>query len=205
MVQIIFLKLQLDFNMKRKLLLYIIFISLFHGISFSQEMSVPINNQLQIFYKIIFFNKKFDMKEGNSIEVCIVYQKKYRLSSELKSQALSFIEENSSLKELGNIKINFHILSIENENSLDNYLGSRQLDIVMFTPLRAVDIEQLAKVTRKHNVLSFSFIPDYIESGLSVGVESKAGKPHILINLKASKEEGVDLSSQLLKLSRIIE
>lgn len=191
--------------MNRIILLYIFLISSFSGISYSQEISVPINNQLQIFNKIIFSNKKFNVKEGNSIEGCIIYQKKHRLSSELKSQVLSFFEENKNLKELGNIKINFHILSIENENTLDNYLGSKKVDIVIVTPLRAVDIEQLAKVTRKHKVLSFSFIPEYIESGLSVGVGSKAERPQILINLKASKEEGVDFSSQLLKLSRIVD
>jgi hypothetical protein len=37
-----------------------------------------------------------------------------------------------------------------------------------------------------------------------VGIGSKAGKPKILINLKASREEGADFSSQLLKLSKII-
>lgn len=189
----------------KRLLLFIYLISLSHGISYSQELSVPVNNQLQIFNKIIFSNKQLIMKAGNSIEVCIVYQKKYRLSSEIKSQALSFIEENNSLKELGNMKIYFNILSIENENTLDSYLTANKVDIIMVTPLRTIDIVQLAKVTRKHNVLSFSFIPDYIESGLSVGIGSKAGRPQILINFKASKEEGVEFNSQLLKLSKIVD
>lgn len=190
--------------MKRLILILINILSFSLGTSYSQELSVPVNNQLQIFNKIIFSNKHFMLIAGNTIEVCIIYQKKYRLSSELKSQVLSFIDENSSLKELGDSKINFNILSIENENTLDSYLSSNKVDIIMVTPLRAIDIEQIAKVTRKHNVLSFSFIPGYIESGLSVGIGSKAGRPQILINLKASKEEGIDFNSQLLKLSRIV-
>ncbi|MBI5324275.1 MAG: YfiR family protein [Ignavibacteriae bacterium] len=174
-------------------------------ISVSQEISVPVIYQLQIFNKILYSNRNFNSIDKNNIEICIIYQKKFRLSSELKSQVLSFIEENSSFKELGNKKINFNVLSIETEKTLDNFLESNKVDIIMVTPLRAVDIEQLAKITRKHKVLSFSFIPEYIESGLSVGIGSKAERPQILINLKASKEEGVDFSSQLLKLSRIIE
>jgi hypothetical protein len=48
-------------------------------------------------------------------------------------------------------------------------------------------------------------VPDYIYNGISVGIDIKGEKPEILINLKSSKLEGADFSSQLLKISTIIE
>ncbi|MFA6570340.1 MAG: YfiR family protein [Bacteroidota bacterium] len=190
--------------MKKIFFILLILNLLFSRTSFAQEIPVPVMNQLQIFYKIFSSNRNFKLKEGNAIEICIVYQKKFRLSSGIKNQVLSIIEENGSFKKFDNKKINFSILSIENEKTLDNYLESNKVDIILITPLRAVNIELLAETTRKHKVLSFCFVPEYVESGLSVGIGSKAGKPKILINLKASREEGADFSSQLLKLSKII-
>jgi hypothetical protein len=54
-------------------------------------------------------------------------------------------------------------------------------------------------------VVTLASVPAYVGAGLAIGVALRDGRPHILINLAASRLEGADLASELLKLATIVE
>ena len=45
----------------------------------------------------------------------------------------------------------------------------------------------------------------YVVNGLSVGVTISQGKPKLVVNLEASKSEGMDLSGQMLRMAEVIQ
>jgi hypothetical protein len=52
--------------------------------------------------------------------------------------------------------------------------------------------------------MTFSGVPEYVEEGISVGIDVKNNKPLIVINIKSAKLEGIDFNSQLLKIAKIL-
>jgi hypothetical protein len=44
-----------------------------------------------------------------------------------------------------------------------------------------------------------------MDLGISIGFEVKGQSPEIVINLQSAKAEGMDFSSRLLQLARVIE
>ena len=57
---------------------------------------------------------------------------------------------------------------------------------------------------RKHPVLTVGDLPYFARSGGMIGLIEKEGKVSFEINVKAAQQSGLKISSQLLKLARII-
>ena len=82
--------------------------------------------------------------------------------------------------------------------------------------LRGVDIVYLARgakecvravtaATRKLRIASLASERALVEQGVTIGVTIENARPKLLVNLKASKAEGLDLTSQMLQLAEVIK
>jgi hypothetical protein len=100
--------------------------------------------------------------------------------------------------------INYYYMDIDEVNIQDE-ISKHNINLIFVCPLRGISLETITSLCREKKILSFADVSSYVENKLSVGIEMKGEKPQIIINLKNSKAEGADFSSQLLKLSRVIE
>lgn len=66
-------------------------------------------------------------------------------------------------------------------------------------------VDAISTSTRKHSWLSFAMREPAVRAGLSVGLVVDDGKPTILVNLDASRKEGADLDSQLLRVAKLLK
>ncbi len=169
----------------------------------AQEMVVPIKLQLALFLKILPFDWNLKDRVGNEIVFAIFYQNNFGISYNAKEGFLKVVKE-SSVKEIDGIPLRFVSIDIE-ETDLAEAITRDNVDILYITPLRAMEIEKITNLSRAQKITTLTGVPDYVESGLAVGVGVKGEKPLIIINLKAAKAEGADFSSQLLKLAKVIE
>jgi hypothetical protein len=60
-------------------------------------------------------------------------------------------------------------------------------------------------VSGQRKVVTVGVSSDEVRAGLSIAVYLQAGKSKILVNLPASRKEGVMFSSDLLRLSEVIQ
>ena len=68
----------------------------------------------------------------------------------------------------------------------------------------AADAKAISEATRANHVLSYSTEEDAVHNGLSVGFIQRNGKPVIMVNLAASKEEGVAFESAFLQVAEVV-
>ena len=66
-------------------------------------------------------------------------------------------------------------------------------------------MEKITNLSRDKKILTLTGVPDYVDSGLTVGIGTKGRKPRIIINLLAAKAEGADFSSGLLNLAKVVK
>jgi len=110
----------------------------------------------------------------------------------------------SPIKKVENIPIRQVSIDIDRVD-LASAVVKNNIDVLYITPLRAIGMETITSVSRAKQVLTLTGVPDYVESGLAVSIGIKGKKPQIIINLAAAKAEGVNFSSQLLKLAKVIK
>jgi hypothetical protein len=191
-------------NVSLKVVLTIIFLMFGLAVSNAQDMMVPIDIQVPLFLKILSFDRNFTARAGDEVVVGVVYQKKFRNSVNVKDEVMDVITK-SPIKDIQNIPVRFVPVELEEGSVLDSVFTAGELDIIYVTPLRALGMDVITRWSRQLHITTITGVEDYVEAGLAVGIGIKGDKPQIIINLPAAREEGMNFTSQLLKLARILE
>jgi len=84
------------------------------------------------------------------------------------------------------------------------WLMPARTDVVYLTPLRSFDVRSISQTGRDLGILTLTGVPEYVELGIAIGLDRERGRPRILVNLEAAIAGGADLSSELLKLARMV-
>jgi hypothetical protein len=145
--------------------------------SFAQDMAVPANLQAALFKKIFAFDKTIQAKGSTDVVI---------LSADGSADEIA-----SAFKSVG---INAKVVK-----------GSQvpgEVNIVYIMPGVASPKGQCAQ----KKVLSISGVASYAESGkVSIALDVEGGKPKIVVNIAQLKAEGQELSSDLLKIAKVIQ
>lgn len=171
--------------------------------TYSQNIDVPIEVQVPIFTKILSLERNLVKKVQNKqlLNIGVIYQSRFRNSLVSKEQFISLLEKQK-LDFAGSI--NIITIDFSDQESLKEWIKKNGIDVLVLTPIRAIDVNDISQITKKSNVISFSLVAEFVKSGISIGIETKSDKPQIVINLSAAKLEGCDFNSHLLKLVRVI-
>lgn len=170
-------------------------------LAIGQEVDVPVNTQVPIFFKILAFDRNLQTKAKDEINIGIVYQGKFNLSRDIKD---SFVSELDNLvdNKIQELPVKYFPIDLDLQN-LETAIKNKKINIIYVTPLRAFDIKKITTLSRQYQVCTLTGISEYVEKGIAVGIDVKGDRPEILINLQAAKSENSDFSSQLLKLAHI--
>ena len=181
--------------MMRNLLIIIITLVI-NSLTFSQEVVVPVDVQYSFMNKCLDYIKNFDQK--SQLKIGIVYQSKNNYSLSIQEQLLKLIQASQQQSVLKSPKL----FDLSNEFDLESQISS--LDIVYFTPLRAVNIAEISAVCHKAGVLSIMAIPQTKDNGIVMGFDLENNKTKIVIDQKAASQSRIEIKAVLLKYSRLI-
>ena len=169
----------------------------------AQEIAVPVNLQAALFSKVLPFNRTLHSRTKGKIVIGIVCQDRFKFSRSVRDE---FFDAMSKLPPDEIAALQFQLVAIDiDKTRLEPSIVNDSIDVLYIAPLRAVDLGEIASISRTKQVLTLTGVPEYVQAGLSVGIGTKAGKPQILINLKAAKLEHADFNSQFLKIGKIVE
>ena len=186
-----------------KIVITISLIILWMAGSWAQEMIVPVETQFNLFLKILTFDRNLKARVGDELVIGLVYQGKFRVSLNARNEAVKALSK-SPINKIEGIPIRQVSIDLD-ESDLDSTVFKEGVDVLYISPLRAVVIKKITDLSRAKKITTLTGVPEYVESGLAVGIGTKGEKPLIIINLLAAKKEGADFSSQLLKLAKVIE
>jgi hypothetical protein len=183
-----------------KRFLFPIFLSLLISLPvLADSMPVPAKIQAAIFLKVICYDKNMKNKSGNNIKIGVFYSNS---PNSIKARDDFEASVNSvSGKKVGDF--NFSAVGIE--ISQINSIKSKGIKVLYITPENKTNLETIKKIARENGLMTITGVPEYVESGISVGLEAKGDSSRIIINLNSAKLEGIEFSAQLLKLARIIK
>jgi hypothetical protein len=168
----------------------------------AQDMDVPVGLQIPLFLKALTFDRQLRVRAGSEILIAVVFQSGNRASVMAKDDAM---------RALGAVRDSVDGLPVRavaidlDRGTLANALSRQRVTVVYVAPLRAVDIADLASAARTARVTTMTGVSEYTSRGIAVGVRLQGDRPKFLVNLSASKLEGADFSSELLKLALVIQ
>lgn len=169
----------------------------------AQEMDVPARIQVPLLYKILSFDRNFSTRAGDDIVIAILYQTGFRASTVAREQIEDALGHTAS--PFGARRIRWVGIELDAGADLGQALRRNEADVVYVTPLRGTGLNGIVQEARRSHLTTFTGVPPYVERGLSVGIGIEQERPVIIINLAAARAEGADYTSQLLRVSRVVE
>jgi hypothetical protein len=177
------------------LMLVVLVIPAMTAAAVSVSMPVPADVQADLFKNIWKLDRNFDCTKG--VRLAIVYQEKYSDSVAAKDEFLASV---------GRLGPHTTVVLIEagTQQMLGDALRGGALDMLYITPLRALDVSEIGRISRYYRIRTITGVPEYAEAGLAVAIGIRKDRPLIIINLEQARAEGASFSSQLLALARIV-
>lgn len=174
------------------------------GRAFAQQMPVPVDVQVPVLLKVLAFDRRIADARGEKLVVGVLYQSGFRLSSTVKDRVMDALSRAGSSGP-ANRPLNVVAVDADGKENLEKALTSLGVKVLYVTPLRAFDLPSLVAATRRSRTLTMTGVPEYVEAGLSVGLDLRQDRPRILVNLRAARAEGADLAAPLLVLATAVE
>lgn len=169
----------------------------------AQEVYIQAPLQYQLFMKILKYDRNLLTKGGNELAIGIVYQGGFR-SSYLAMEDFRKAMNEAEEKQFGDLPIRVVLIDLDKQADFEAGILTNKVSVLYVTPLRAFELARITSLSRARKIVTLTAVADYVAKGISVGLGLKDERPEIIVNLQASREEGADLSSNLLKLARVI-
>lgn len=171
------------------------------AVASAQDVPTPVALHPPLLAKILAYDRNFAERAGAEVVVGVLYQPRYRASFTVMQ---AFLEASKVAQHVKGRPVRCIPIVLEEAAALQARLEAESIDALYITPLRAIDIDGIAAVSRTRRVLTFTGVPAYVEAGIAVGVGLTQNKPKILVNLPAARAEGAAFQAHLLKLAHVI-
>lgn len=172
-------------------------ISLFADKMYAQ--GVPENLQAAIFFKVLAYDYNIQSKAGNQVTIAII------TDSKTSSREQTILEGFSKIKgqQLGGKTIDVIVVKVANPASLGDAAKGDILYLPEGSDEKTIQAVLAFAEKGKHATLGGS--ETLANKGCAIGLAVEAGKPKIVINLPASQAQGMNLSSKVLRLAKVIQ
>ena len=155
-----------------------------------------------ILVRALAYDRSLDARAGDSVAVAV-------LSANDAGSRAAAKKMYDALKPLTSAKLQGRpmkalALAWTDAASLERAIDEGGVDAICLAPGLDAVLPDILGVVHKKHVTTLTNVVDYVERGAAVAVTIDDGKPHIVINLTASRAEGGQLSSELVGLARVI-
>jgi hypothetical protein len=166
-----------------------------------QEIAVPIRTQMSLFKTLLTFERNHTRDNKGNIRIAVVYQNKFRKSLAASEEIRLYINEKNLTNDFSVQMIDIDIEGID----LEATISQTQSTVILVCPLRSISISSIIDISRRKKMLTMSIVAEYVNKGISVGIDLNEDKPLILINRISTKMENADFDSRLLHVAKIID
>jgi hypothetical protein len=180
----------------RILLPLLVLLSAIGPASAGETSPIPAGVQMLLFSKIWMFDRS--IAEDGEIVMVVLYQSTFRASAEAKDQVIEAVRTQG-------LKVRCIPVALDDVAHISRELQQVKADVFYVTEMRGIDILDVVGVSRARHIKTITVVGRYLETGVAIGLRVRSDKPVIVVNLKAARAEGSDLTGQLLKVATIID
>ena len=161
------------------------------------SQTVPVSLQAAIFFKVLSYDSSISSKSGSQITIYVVTDKK---TSSQKNEIMAGFNKLSG-KPLGGKTVKVVSIDAANVVNINDSAG------VIYAPSGSDrdTVEKIISVASERKIATLGGDETLVEMGIAVGLTVEEGKPKIVVNFPASQEQGMKLSSKLLRLAKVLK
>jgi hypothetical protein len=160
--------------------------------------------QVNLLLRALTFDRALDERVGDTLRVLVLCDADEKASVR---QALAILDALDARARKGRVAgrvLRASLFAYTSPESLLLQLKSFRGSALYLSPGLEEHLAEILEVSRAQRVATLAGIDDYVFDGASVGVLERHRRP-LLINLPASRAEGIRFDHRLLRLAEVIE
>lgn len=161
--------------------------------------ALPAKNQALLLLRILAYDHNIANRVDNKKVSIVVISK---TDSDSAADMVGVLREIAKSTKLAGNAITVSRVTFD-EKTFD--LSKLKAAAIYLGPGLGDNVATITAGSQKNKILSFTGVPDYVASGVSVGFSNDNGKPVISVNIPAAKNEGADLDVALLRVAKIVK
>lgn len=162
----------------------------------------PADDEAKILLRAISFDRALAARAGAEVVVSVVYDARSSGADRERDEHVLAFRKLSDRTIVG-LPMKVSWVDCSSSRPMEEALLG--VDIVYLTGGASDCVRSVTAATRKLRIASLASGRAHVEQGVTLGVTIENARPRLLVNLKASKAEGLDLSSQMLQLAEVIK
>jgi hypothetical protein len=167
------------------------------------EGHVPPSRQAVIVVRALGYDANLKTRVGDTVNIAVLH-KRGHAGSELMAGIMAKAFGALEVTKVEGLPILVSRMAYAGADALKKSLRGGGIDLLFVCEELEGDLAEITGVTRQVKVLTVGSTERLIAEGLSLGVFEVDAKCTILINLPASRLEGVSFTTDLLRLARVI-
>jgi YfiR/HmsC-like len=164
---------------------------------------LPPRNHALLLLRVLAYDRNLKARAGSTVTVLILTQAGDRASEERGAELAAAFEEVAKDVVVAGLAVRVKEAPYHDPAELEARLNGLHPALVYLDGALTGAAAEVAKVTRRHAVCT-SGTRAMAEAGLAVGVAARQGRAALVVNLAASRSEGVDFDASLLAISEVI-
>jgi len=160
--------------------------------------------QYELFQKILAFDRSWKKRNPAELNLAILYEKNYELSCLIKDEFVAAVQDKT---EIEGLPVRLTEMAVEEVNLFAELFSQEKIFFLYVAPLSpSAQKNQLKKILALCNefkIGTFTGETQYVDLGVAIGLGVADEKAQVIINLQAARKQGLELSSQLLRMSSI--
>jgi len=167
-----------------------------------EEVAVPLPLQMELLLKVASYDKNLAARAPNLVKLMVLFKPSSSGGSHVAQLATRLLA--GKLVEGRPLEVSSEHFS--DAAALAQRIKEQHLAIVYLAPgFEAPELVAIAQALSGLSVLTAGALSRFVQTGVALGFDLVGGKPKLLIHQKRAKEQGVEFSSQVLKLAKVIE
>ena len=164
---------------------------------------LPLGKQAVFLTRVIAYDANLIARAGPAVNIAILAKKGDKESESMSDAITKAFTPLESATLLG-LPVRVVRVFYAGREALDRAVRDGGIDTIYVCSGLDASLAEIKGVSRQRKVLTVGSREAYLKLGLSLGVFDIGGKNTILVNLDASREEGVAFGPELLRLATVV-
>jgi hypothetical protein len=169
----------------------------------SAALAVPFDVQVPLMLKALTYDRSLKARAGDQVRIAVLHPSEGEPGA---AENLATALRNLPGRTLNGLPVTFRHFTVRNEAVVDQALRDGRWAAAYVMPgFSSQELTQIRRACESQRVLAMAADAGEVERGLAFGVDSRDGKPQLVVNLSSTRAFGSEFDLALLRLSRVIQ
>lgn len=168
----------------------------------SQVMTLQPEVQFELFKKVLGYERNWKGRVGADLTLGVLFQSGYQLSVWTYEDLARMAGSDTGISVEG-VPVRVVGLDLDGPGDVSARIAEENVDFLYFAPLgpaaERTKLKTIIETCNRKRLPTLTGTLSYVDLGVALGFGLESGRRRIAVNLRASRAQGLDIGSQLLK------